>query len=79
VKEKFGGLRFYVDDADPDLWNFLRGMEEKSFEICEACGAPGKTRKETDGWMKTLCDEHATTGRSHWDPQDVDYKKATES
>jgi hypothetical protein len=57
VKEKFGGLRFYVNGAIDKHWNFISFAENMSYRTCEECGAPGKTY--TNGWHTTLCDIHA--------------------
>lgn len=57
VKEKFGGLRFYVDSAPAHVLDVIDECEAESLTICEACGRPGKLRE--GGWLKTLCDEHA--------------------
>lgn len=57
VKEKFGGLRFYVDGASDELYELIRAAEARSFETCEVCGKPGERRR--GGWIKTLCDDHA--------------------
>jgi len=54
VKEKFGGLRCYVDNATEEMYKLIEAAEEKSFTICEYCGAPGKVRP--GGWIRTLCD-----------------------
>ena len=54
IKEKFGGLRFYVD-SNTELLDFIDDMEAKSLTICEKCGKPGKPRR--GGWIITLCDE----------------------
>lgn len=51
IKEKFGGLRFYCNDSWPIEQIHI---EDRSFAICEECGAPGKPRP--GGWTKTLCD-----------------------
>ena len=59
VKEKFGGLRFYVGSADPAVFDVIDECERLSYTICEQCGKPGKPRE--GGWIKTLCDEHALT------------------
>jgi hypothetical protein len=56
VKEKWGGLRFYVDGTK-ELLDFIDEMEARSLEICEVCGQPGRPRE--GGWVRTLCDEHA--------------------
>ncbi len=56
IKEKMGGLRFYVNGplSDP-LWAQIRQAENiESLRTCESCGAPGKRR---DGrWRHTYCD-----------------------
>ena len=57
VKEKFGGLRFYVNGATDKHWSYINFAESMSYRTCEDCGAPGKTY--TDGWHTTLCDVHA--------------------
>lgn len=56
VKEKFGGLRFYIGSGNEIIWELISQAEKDSFHICEDCGEPGKLR--TDGWWKTLCDIH---------------------
>lgn len=57
IKEKFGGLRFYIIGGTDELYDSIDEAEAKSFTICERCGAPGVLRE--GGWMQTLCDEHA--------------------
>jgi hypothetical protein len=57
VKEKFGGLRFYVQAATKEHYNYISFAESMSYRTCEECGNPGKTY--TDGWHTTLCDIHA--------------------
>jgi hypothetical protein len=57
VKEKFGGLRFYVQAATDKHYQYISFAESMSYRTCESCGAPGKTY--TDGWHTTLCDIHA--------------------
>lgn len=61
VKEKFGGLRFYLagypkeDDAYKVVMKAVREAEEASYKTCELCGAPGKSRD--GGWVRVLCDD----------------------
>jgi hypothetical protein len=57
VKEKFGGLRFYIDAADDIVYAYIRFAESMSYRTCEECGKPG--RSYTTGWVRTLCPEHA--------------------
>ena len=59
IKEKYGGLRFYVGGVDAETLAFIEEVERKSYETCEICGKPGKPRE--GGWVKTLCDEHVET------------------
>jgi len=57
VKEKFGGLRFYVDRASEKHYNYINFAENISHRTCEECGSPGMTY--TMGWHRTLCEKHA--------------------
>ncbi len=57
VKEKWGGLRVYVDPYIEDFEKFLVEVEKESFTICEVCGKDGQLRN--GGWYRTLCDEHS--------------------
>lgn len=55
IKEKFGGLRFYINGSTDEIIDRIIKAENDSYKICELCGNAGKLRK--DGWYKTLCDE----------------------
>jgi hypothetical protein len=57
IKEKFGGLRFYIGEGNDAIFDLIHEAENKSYKICEECGQPGVVRG--GGWLKTLCDEHA--------------------
>ena len=56
VKEKFGGLRFYVGEAPSHYLSLIDEAEKCSLHICEQCGKDGKLRKDRS-WMVTLCDK----------------------
>jgi hypothetical protein len=56
VKEKFAGLRFYMDGETPAMSELIRMAEVESASICEECGDPGELRG--GGWIRTLCDVH---------------------
>jgi hypothetical protein len=59
VKEKFGGLRFYVNCRRNDaIDQRIAIAADESFHTCELCGQPGELRE--GDWIKTLCDEHAS-------------------
>jgi hypothetical protein len=68
VKEKFGGLRFYVNGATEEHWHYISFAESMSYHTCEDCGAPGK--RYTDGWHKVLCDIHAAMEGREEQPAD---------
>ena len=55
VKEKFGGLRFYMTCGTDEIFNLVGEAEELSYKTCEECGKPGE-EKDT-GWIRTLCDD----------------------
>jgi hypothetical protein len=56
VKEKFGGLRFYVSGGDDYTQGVIAMAEQMSGMLCEDCGAPGETGGR--GWISTLCPTH---------------------
>lgn len=59
IKEKFGGLRFYINSDDWEITNpILRKYEMLSFQTCEVCGEPG-TPTDTY-WIRTLCPAHTS-------------------
>jgi hypothetical protein len=59
VKEKFGGLRFYLDafpEQDYDrARKLIEAAEELSFKTCENCGMAGEPCKANAFWIRTLC------------------------
>lgn len=59
VKEKFGGLCFYINMVKKDDWdeiqNAISEAEAKSYKICEKCGRPGK--RVGGSWIRTLCEK----------------------
>jgi len=57
VKEKFGGLRFYINHGTNEIFDLIHEYENKSYTVCEVCGKAGKCRNDI-GWIRTLCEEH---------------------
>jgi hypothetical protein len=55
VKEKFGGLRFYVDNCDDYVRGAVAVAESMSYRTCERCG--DKAHRRSGGWITTLCDK----------------------
>jgi hypothetical protein len=58
VKEKFGGLRFYVNGGSTAIWDRIAAAEAESLRTCEQCGKLGRLRPNP--YLRTLCDEHAS-------------------
>ena len=57
VKEKFGGLRFYINDGSREIHDRISEAEKLSHETCEICGEQGEMRTDI-GWYSTLCKKH---------------------
>lgn len=58
VKEKLGSLRFYVRQQPLGADAIITRAEARSMVECEDCGAAG--RRQGNGYIRTLCDKHAT-------------------
>ena len=56
VKEKFGGLRFYINGGDARIYGMIDFAEHLSHSICEFCGSM-KNIKHSKGWVITACQE----------------------
>jgi hypothetical protein len=56
VKEKFGGLRFYIYEGSDEIHDRISKAENDSYQTCEVTGKPGQLRTDL-GWIETLCDE----------------------
>jgi hypothetical protein len=54
IKEKFGGLRFYLTSGTDEMWDIVAQAEKESESVCEDCGEPGELRGEA--WYYTRCD-----------------------
>jgi len=60
IKEKFGGLRFYVTGTSDKNWKAIDAAEEDSFYTCEECGSKQDVGRWNDGWVLTKCKKCAT-------------------
>lgn len=54
IKEKYETLRFYVDGGTDEIYKIIEKAEEQNAITCEACGEPGRLKRE--GWHQVLCD-----------------------
>ena len=67
IKEKFGGLRFYIDSGDDRIYDLIDKAENTSEIVCELCGTYKDVGK-TDGWITTIrksCHSKINDNR-HW-------------
>jgi hypothetical protein len=70
VKEKFGGLRFYINGGDDTVFAFISFAEQMSYYMCEFCGST-KNIGQTSGWITTECKECATkNNHTNWKEYD---------
>lgn len=56
IKEKFGGLRFYYEGGDDELFKVVEESENRSYKTCDMCGKMGE--RYTTGRINTRCSEH---------------------
>ncbi len=61
VKEKFGGLRFYINKGSIQLHDRIQLAEKLSTTTCEICGEVGSNQIKNN-WVVTLCDKHSHNG-----------------
>jgi hypothetical protein len=59
VKEKFGGLRFYVRGGDQRVHDIIAHGEAMSYYVCQDCGTMTTAQLYPFSWYSTLCDRHA--------------------
>ena len=55
IKEKFGGLRFYVSSYPDELFDLIGKAEEESYRVCEFCGTRENVGLTVGGWYTTIC------------------------
>lgn len=60
VKEKFGTLRYYINEHTDLVWNFIHEAEQQSAVTCSICSSPGKLIKKFVAYT-TLCDQCANS------------------
>lgn len=41
IKQKYGGLRVYVEQSDPQVDVLIQQAEQRAEQTCEMCGSPG--------------------------------------
>jgi len=65
IKEKLGGLRYYVklsedlgQTARDTIYTLIREAEDEAYETCDVCGALSKLATQSPGYIATRCEEH---------------------
>ena len=71
IKEKFGGLRYYIEPSSPELADQLDAIvhkyEELSLRTCEVTGDSGVLMKSRGGWYRTLNPGYAEASLAYFD------------
>lgn len=65
IKEKFGGLRYYIEFTDHSSYEFVKAIynrinqaEAEAWKTCENCGSTTEiSTKSVNHWIRTLCTE----------------------
>lgn len=57
VKEKFGGLRFYMTGTTEGMDKVINNFEALSKHTCEVCGMRGAIRCNNQ-WLECRCEDH---------------------
>lgn len=57
IKEKFGGLRYYLNASTEEMEKAIRECERVCYRTCEECGATGVLREGP--WLRIACDAHS--------------------
>ena len=60
IKEKFGGIRLYIDGGDHRfIYGVVAMLEMWCASTCEVCGDHGaRVNMGGRGWLKTVCEAH---------------------
>jgi hypothetical protein len=62
VKEKFGGLRYYIGTVPKDvfdaMYEAIGAAEAKADVTCDVCGEPGKIGRVGQWLIATRCEKH---------------------
>lgn len=82
VKEKFGGLRFYINHHNDFVNGLITLTMHLSENTCEVCGST-KNITQTKGWIRTVCQscltEETHINKKEWWDTDGTTNEETES
>jgi len=57
VKEKFAGLRYYVDSCNEEGFELINQAEKLSYKTCENCGSMEDVKIRGKYWAQTRCEK----------------------
>jgi len=81
IKEKFGGLCFYISGGDDTIYGMISLAESLSYRTCEFCGTT-KDVGRTQGWITTCCkpclDSNERLQNTVWKPIEIKLDEQTE-
>ena len=72
MKEKFGGLRYYMyygeltEEDHKKLSEIVDRYERKSYTICEVCSEQGKNDVNQNLYYRTLCSKCRDESNARW-------------
>ena len=58
IKEKFGGLRIYVEGATKEECDIIQEAEDKASKTCTVCGNSSSGPVMHRHWIYNLCEVH---------------------
>lgn len=58
IKEKFGGLRFYIQNGNTEIRQRIHQAEQESVRTCDVCGNDGTVETNEQGWYNARCSIH---------------------
>lgn len=67
VKEKFGGLRFYINGGSDEVYKLIDEAEVEAYKTCEKCGSKDNVSQTETGWIFTLCEKCRTDRKENRD------------
>jgi len=75
IKQKWGGLRYYMNDRTAEMRIVMEDAERESWITCEVCGKPGKLNQQVMGkWVTVSCKDHTElTSLRDIEPVDINW------
>jgi len=78
VKEKFAGLRYYIEPVPPELRNHIYDIigkaEEEAYTTCMWCGSKEAKQGDIGNWIVTACDKCMEEKQAERKQQDEEWE-----